>query len=152
MEEDTMNCKELMTPNPNVCTPSMTSEAAARIMGQENVGVLPIIDGTSKKLIGIVTDRDLCLGVIAKGKRPTEVTVSECMSTHLLTCGPQDDIQYCEQLMKQHQIRRIVVIDEHGCCMGIISQGDLALYIQRAEEISDTLREVSKPGHAKRAA
>lgn len=72
-------------------------------MGQENVGVLPVIDGTSKKLIGIVTDRDLCLGVIANGKRPTEVPVSECMST----CGPQDDIQYCEQLMKQHQIRRM---------------------------------------------
>jgi CBS domain-containing protein len=147
-----MNCKNLMTPNPKVCTPSMTSEEAARIMGQENVGALPVIDRTSKKLVGIVTDRDLCLGVIAKGRNPAEVHVSDCMSTHLLTCGPQDDVQYCEQLMKQHQIRRIVVIDEHGCCMGIISQGDLALYTEGAQEIHDTLREVSKPGHAKRAA
>jgi CBS domain-containing protein len=147
-----MNCKNLMTPNPKVCTPSMPSEEAARIMGQENVGALPVIDGGSKKLVGIVTDRDLCWEVIAKGHSPAEVHVSDCMSTHLLTCGPQDDIQYCEQLMKQHQVRRIVVIDEHGCCMGIISQGDLALHIQGAQEIHDTLREVSKPGHAKRAA
>jgi CBS domain-containing protein len=147
-----MNCKNLMTPNPKVSTPSMTSGEAARIMGQENVGALPVIDGASKKLVGIVTDRDLCLGVIAKGHRPADVQVSDCMSTHLLTCGPQDDAQYCEQLMKQHQVRRIVVVDEHGCCMGIISEGDLALYIQGAQEIHDTLREVSKPGHAKRAA
>ncbi|WP_447985056.1 CBS domain-containing protein [Nitrospira sp. Nam74] len=147
-----MNAKNLMTPNPKVCTPSMTSEAAARIMEQENVGALPVIDGASKKLIGIVTDRDLCLGVIAKGYSPAAVTISNCMTTHLLTCGPQDNVEYCEQLMKQHQVRRIVVIDEHGCCMGIISQGDLALYIQSPQEIYDTLREVSRPGHAKRAA
>lgn len=147
-----MNAKDLMTPNPKVCTPSMTSEAAARIMGQENVGALPVIDSASKKLVGIVTDRDLCLGVIAKGYSPADVPVSDCMTTHLLTCGPQDDVEYSVQLMKQHQVRRIVVIDEHGCCMGIISQGDLALYIEGAQEIHDTIREVSKPGHAKRAA
>jgi predicted transcriptional regulator len=74
--------RNLMTPNPKVCTPSMTSEAVARIMGQENVGALPVIDSASKKLVGIVTDRDLCSRVIAKGHSPAEVNTESHSLAH----------------------------------------------------------------------
>jgi CBS domain-containing protein len=143
-----MTCKDVMTPYPKMVSTSANAQAAARIMQVEDVGAIPIVKEKTQKLIGMVTDRDLCLEVVAKGRNPQQVPVSDCMSAVLITCKLGDDIQDCERLMKTYQVRRIPVVDEHGCCVGIISQGDLALKVDQAQEVHDTVREISKPGHS----
>ena len=143
-----MTCKELMTSSPKMCSTSANAQAAARIMHVEDVGAVPVVKDKTQKLVGMVTDRDLCLEVVAKGQHPQKVLVSDCMSAVLITCKPEDDIRDCEQQMKTYQVRRIPVVDEHGCCIGIISQGDLALRLDQSEEVHDTVREISKPGHS----
>src|SRR6185436_3228816 len=120
-----MKCKDVMTADPACCTASDTAMEAAQLMKNEDVGVLPVID-RMKKLVGTVTDRDLCLAVVAEGKEPRKVEVSECMSRDIITCRADDEIQTAERLMKQHQIRRIPVVNENNCCIGIISQADIA--------------------------
>jgi CBS domain-containing protein len=143
-----MTCKEVMTPYPKMCSTGANAQAAARIMQLEDVGVVPVVKEKTQRLVGMVTDRDLCLEVVAKGQNPQQVLVSDCMSAVLITCKPEDDIRDCEEQMKTYQVRRIAVVDEHGCCVGIISQGDLALRLDQSEEVHDTVREISKPGHS----
>jgi CBS domain-containing protein len=74
-----VTCREIMTPNPTTCTPMATAQAAALIMSEEDVGIVPVVDPETSRLVGVVTDRDLCLDVIAEGKNPQEVKVSECL-------------------------------------------------------------------------
>ena len=146
-----MTCKDVMTPNPRVCTTVASAQAAAELMREENVGVIPVVDETSKKLVGVITDRDLCLAVVATSKSPQKVVVSDIMSKELVTCKPEEDIRNCEERMKAHQIRRIPVVDDNGRCIGIISQGDLAVRLSQPEEVHETVREISKPGRSQAA-
>ena len=76
-----MTCKEIMTANPTTCTATTHAQAVALIMSEEDVGVVPVIDEKSKRLVGLVTDRDLCLEVVAEGKSPQEVRVSAVMKS-----------------------------------------------------------------------
>ena len=142
-----MKCKDIMTPNPRGCSSQETSIEAAKIMRDEDVGIVPVIE-QNKKLIGVVTDRDLCLGVVAEGKHPREVKVSDCMSEELVTCKPEDDVQKAADLMKEHQVRRIPVVDQQGLLVGMIAQADIALKVQKPEEVSETVEEISKPSKA----
>ena len=146
-----MTCKEIMTSNPRICTTTATAQSAAELMREENVGSIPVVDETSKQLVGVVTDRDLCLAIIAAGKSSHDVLVSDVMSKDLVTCKPEEDIRICEERMQARQIRRIPVVDGKGRCIGIISQGDLAMKLSRPEEVHQTVREISKPGRSKAA-
>lgn len=142
-----MKCKELMTPNPRFCSPEATSSDAARIMRDEDVGIVPVVD-ENKKLVGVVTDRDLCVGVVAEERHPREVKVSECMSEELVTCKPEEDVGKAEELMKEYQVRRIPVVDDQGRIVGIISQADIALKLGKPKEVTETVKEISKPAQA----
>jgi CBS domain-containing protein len=142
-----MKCKDIMTRNPTTCAATATAQAAALIMSEEDVGVVPVVD-EQDRLMGVVTDRDLCLDVIAGGKNPQEIRIREVLHADLVTCRPEDDIERCLEQMKSHQIRRIPITDEDGRCVGIISQGDIALKVRQAEEVHDTVREISKSGAA----
>jgi CBS domain-containing protein len=146
-----MTCKEMMTPNPTTCTPAAHAQAVALIMSEEDVGVVPVIDGKSKQLVGIVTDRDLCLDVVAEGKSPQEVPVSAVMNTAPVTCLADDDLQVCLDRMKEHQLRRIPIVDEKGHCVGIISQRDIALHVTQPTEVYETVRAISR-SHGAQAA
>lgn len=140
-----MKCQDIMTRSPKSVSFSSTAMQAAHIMKNENVGILPVMDDKTHKLIGMVTDRDLCLGVVAEGKRPGEVKVSELMTAKVIFCHPDDDIHNAESLMKAYQVRRIAVVDQNGFCVGIISEADLALKIAKAQEFYETVKEISKP-------
>src|SRR3569832_2031391 len=120
-----MKCKDVMTPNPRACAPSASSVEAARIMRDEDVGIVPVVE--QNQLKGVVTDRDLCLEVIAEARNPQEVKVSECMSEDLVTCKQDDDVQKAADLMKEHQVRRIPVVDDQGRLVGMIAQADIEL-------------------------
>ncbi|MFI5305513.1 MAG: CBS domain-containing protein [Nitrospiria bacterium] len=123
-----------MTRNPKLVWFSSTAMQASQIMKNENVGILPVMDDKIHKLIGIVTDRDLCLAFVAEGNKPVEVKVSELMNSKEIFCHPDDNIRNAESLIKAYQVRRIAVVDQKGFCVGIISAADWALKIAEVNE------------------
>ena len=121
-----MKIRKFMTKAPTYCTPSCTAEMAASLMHQCDTGILPVVqDSLDLKLIGVVTDRDLCLTVIAARRDPAHTVVNECMSRNPLCVGPDDDIKQAVDIMAEHQIRRLPVVDEHGKVIGMLSLADI---------------------------
>ena len=120
-----MQVTEIMR-NPTFCTPSTTARKAAGLMRQYDEGVLVVVDSfESRKLLGIVTDRDLALRVLID-RDPERSAVQECMTQrNLICCAPKDDIARVLQTMAEHHIRRVPVIGEDNCVEGIITDRDL---------------------------
>jgi len=142
-----MKVDQIMTVNPTCCSQSDTADKAAGIMREMDVGVVPVVESDQLyKLVGVVTDRDLCLNVVAEGRDPKSVTVGECMSDEPIVCAPDDDIELVMSLMQKHQIRRIPVVDKEGRIEGIVSTADLVINADAsAEEVDKTLTEISEP-------
>lgn len=141
-----MTCRDIMTANPTCCTPDETAAKAARIMQSENVGPVPVVeDQSNRKLVGIVTDRDLALQIVASGRDGNSVKVSEVMSPSPITCAPDDDASTAMNKMATNQIRRVPVIDRSGKLVGIISQADVALNAND-EEVGNVVEEISEGG------
>src|SRR5690606_6796322 len=91
-------CRDVMTTNPTTCVPSETVEHVARLMKSEDVGPIPVIESqNSKKLVGIVTDRDLVLKVLAEGRNPKEMKVEDVMTRNPVTCRENDDVENAMQ-------------------------------------------------------
>ena len=142
-----MRVKNVMTKDPSCCVPSDTAPRAASIMRNEDAGSVPVVDNEqSQRVVGIVTDRDLCMNIVAEGRDPNTVTVAECMTTTVVTCSPNDSVQKATELMRENQIRRVPVVDGEGRLQGIVSMADL---VGRGElkttETHQTLQEVSAP-------
>lgn len=148
-----MNVRDIMTPNPACLTPDDSPQRAALIMRNLDCGAVPIVDSQEdRRPVGIVTDRDLCLGVIAGGQDPTASGLNDYMTTAVVCCTPDDDVEQVSALMQERQIRRIPVVDERGSCCGIVAMADLALRAPREGEVGRTIQEVSEPSHEHRAA
>jgi CBS domain-containing protein len=142
-----MRVKNVMTKNPSCCVPSDTAPRAASIMRDEDTGIVPVIDNEqSQRIVGVVTDRDLCMNVVAESRDPATVAVEHCMTTVVVTCMANDAIEKATELMKENQIRRVIVVDEQRRLQGIVSMADL---VERADlktaEAHDTLKKVSAP-------
>jgi CBS domain-containing protein len=147
-----MLVKEIMSRDLVWCTPSDTAQTAAKLMRERRVGALPVVsDGVSKKLEGIVTDRDLCCTIVAGAQLAEAARVGDIMTSDPVTCAPENTIEDCENLMQKHQVRRIPVIDAQGSCIGIIAQADIALHAP-AGAVAKTLAEISKTLRAARQA
>lgn len=130
---------KVMTRDPTCCLPSDSAQAVARIMLEKDVGAVPIIDNhESRKLVGIVTDRDLCLGVIAAG-RDLHAPVEDCMTPKTVSCHPEDPVNKAVDLMEENQVRRIPVVDQANRIRGILSLGDV---VRRSQVDGGTTREV----------
>ena len=114
-----MNIESIMTKQPLCCSPAATVQDVARMMRENDVGAIPVIsDLVSKKLVGIITDRDLCISAMADGKDPRNTTIADYFTKTVVTCAPEDTLEACEQKMKQHRIRRIPVVDKENSCIG----------------------------------
>jgi CBS domain-containing protein len=144
-KRNTMNkCSEVMTQNPVCCLPGDPVKAAALLMKTENIGPIPVVeDERSKKLVGIVTDRDLALKIVADD-RDSNTAVEEIMTQDLLTCQPEDNLQTALDLMAEGQVRRIPVVDTDGRLVGIISQADVAMRINAPRKTAELVENVSK--------
>jgi CBS domain-containing protein len=134
--------RDVMTPDPACCTPNTTLDQVAKMMVQNNCGEIPVVDSNDQP-IGVVTDRDIVCRVVAHGKNPMAYTADTCMSQPVVTVCADDALGDVVSTMEKHQIRRVPVVDERGCCAGIISQADLA-WKEPLEEVGELVREVSR--------
>src|SRR5438445_7249035 len=121
-----MRVQDVMTKDPACVTPGATIREAAQLMQRENVGIVPVVEekGT-KRLLGVVTDRDIAIRVVAEG-RDSSARVSEVMSSsRISTCTPDDDVDDAMEVMSNEQVRRIPIIDDRGALVGIVAQADI---------------------------
>jgi CBS domain-containing protein len=143
-EERNMRVKDLMTKTPFCCTDKHTIQHAASLMKSHDVGAIPVVTSCEEgKLLGIITDRDICIKAVATDQGTCAFEVSEVMTKSPYACHADDSIEACEALMEQHQIRRIPVVDDKGICVGIVSQADIALR-DSADHAGRTLAAISK--------
>ena len=139
-----MKIKEVMSANPVCCVPSDSAQKAARTMCDRNIGSIPVVvDQDSRKLVGVITDRDLCCAVVAGGLDPKAIVIEKFMTINPVTCREAEDVESCERLMQEHQIRRMPVVDAGDRVIGIVAQADLALKDQ-PEKVAKTVAEISK--------
>jgi len=139
-------CSDVMTQDPVCCLPTDTVSKAAQLMKDEDVGSIPVVeDEQTMKLIGIVTDRDLALQVVAPERDAGSTLVEDVMTYEVITCRATDDVQKAVDAMAQHQLRRMPVIDGDHRIVGIISQADVATRVDRSEEIAEMVKEISQP-------
>jgi CBS domain-containing protein len=144
-KEFSMKVREAMTTDPVCCVPSDTTQKVASILCEKRVGSLPVVeDQQSRKLIGVITDRDLCCSVVAHGLDPKTTVIEKYISLSPVTCRDGENLDSCERLMQEHQIRRIPIVDGEGRCIGILSQADMALK-DKPEKVGKTVAEISKP-------
>jgi len=143
-----MQVCEIMRHDPVVCFPDDTAEVAARTMREHGTGILPVVRRNSGgQVIGVVTDRDLCLRVVGEGRDPLAVQVAECMTSAPVCCGPRDDIQYALLLMREHQVRRLPVVDSDYRIGGVVCLSNLVNSYLAAETLVETLRATCYPVH-----
>ncbi len=142
-----MKVDQVMTVNPSCCAQTDSAEKAAELMRKLNVGSIPVVESEqSYKLVGLVTDRDLCMSVVADGKDPKTMPVSECMSEDLITCAPDAELESLLELMQKNQVRRVLVVDKENRIEGIVATADLVLHSDTdAEVIDETMRDISEP-------
>jgi len=141
-----MTCEELMTRSPKCCVPSDSAVRAARMMKIEDVGSLPVCsDEHSRRLVGIITDRDLCLEIVAEGRDPNSITVDACMTREPVTCRIDEELESALDRMEANQIRRIPVVDASGMLAGIISQADIATRLGSPRRTAEMVEEISRP-------
>ncbi len=139
-----MKINEVMSRNPVCCLPSDSAQRVARIMCDQDVGSIPVVmDQESRKLVGMITDRDLCCSVIAEGLDPKGTSVEKFMTLNPVTCREAENVENCERLMQEHQIRRIPIVDANDCVIGIVAQADVARR-GKPERVSKTVAEISK--------
>jgi CBS domain-containing protein len=138
-------CSDVMTQDPMCCVPGETAERAAQLMLAEDVGAIPVIDDShSRKLIGIVTDRDIALRIVAEARDATQTPVRDVMTKTLWSCRANDDVQRALDLMASNQVRRVPIVDQQNRVVGIIAQGDVATRVAKPEKTAQVVQGISR--------
>ncbi len=121
-----MKVRDVMTPSPEVCGPHTDVAACARQMWDGDFGFLPVV-GNDGELLGVVTDRDLCMAVAMQDRRPGEILVREVMTRIVHRCAADDSVERVLQVMRDYQVRRVPVTDAKGALEGVVTLNDLVL-------------------------
>ena len=142
-----MKIQDVMTPDPSSVTPDSPVRDAARIMKEEDVGIVPVVDDqSSRKLVGVITDRDLAIRIVAE-ERDTSTRVGDVMTvSDLTTCAPDVDLDEAMDAMGAEQVRRIPIVDERGSLVGIVSQADVVRKARDDGRAEQTVEQISEPG------
>lgn len=146
-----MRARELMTENPDCVTSEDTLQRAASLMRDRDIGAIPVVsDNDSKRLIGMVTDRDIATRHVAEG-HGGDCKVEEAMSRgELATAREDDDVEQVMELMKRHKVRRVPVVRENDEVVGMIAQADLAVEAGRDRDVEKTVEKISEPAQPQR--
>ena len=138
-------CNEVMTKKPVCCLPNDLVTKAAELMRSEHVGSIPVIENEeTKKLAGIVTDRDLALKIVAEGLDAKSTKVETVMTRKVVTCHAEDDLQKAVDAMSENQLRRILIVDDDNKILGIIAQADVATRLNQPEKTAAMVKEISR--------
>ena len=142
-----MRVQDIMTKNPSCVTADATVREAAQLMRKEDVGIVPVVErGADRKLVGVVTDRDIAIRCVADGRDGATCRVADVMSADsLATCTPDEDVEEVMEAMGREQLRRIPIVDERGALVGIVSQADVARKAGDDHEVGDTVERISRP-------
>ncbi len=139
-----MLVREIMSTQPICCLATDSIQRAANLMREHRVGALPVVESQNhRRLLGIVTDRDICVRLIAEGA-PAATPVSRAMTPNPITCNSNDTLAVCESLMQTHAVRRLPVVNDIGICIGMVAQADIVLH-DTPQNVQRMLREISKP-------
>lgn len=140
-----MKVKDVMTPDPATCTPDAPLAEVARLMALGDCGAIPVVtDRETRELLGIVTDRDIVLRVVAQGRDTGALAARNVMSSPVARLTPEDPLSACCALMEENQVRRVPVVDQNGSCVGIVSLADIAEKSGRWTAAA-VLRQISRP-------
>ena len=138
-----MKCSEIMTRDIKVCYPESTIKDAVALMKELNCGVMPVAD-RNNTLKGIVTDRDIALYTVLNDKDPDKTVLSEFMTTDLVTCHEEEDIDNAVHKMSKYRVRRIPVVDKDYRIVGLITLGDIAVRTYEEHETFEAFEKISE--------
>jgi len=148
-----MQIRKMMTSNPTCVTPDDTVRDAARLMREHDCGLIPVVDGEgSRRLVGVVTDRDIAVRVVGEGKG-ADTRVDQVMSRDPSCALPDTEVSEVERIMSERQVRRVPVVDSDGRLQGIVAQADLARSDDAGvsdREIARTVERISQPSGSSR--
>ncbi len=125
-----MKVSDLMTREVKICAPHDTLSTAAQIMWENDIGCIPVVDEEGR-VIGLLTDRDLCMTAYLQRVPLTDTPVTSAMSKQIFSCAPDSDLRQAQKMMREKQVRRLPVIDAKGRLAGIISIADIACWAQQ---------------------
>jgi CBS domain-containing protein len=141
-----LKCSGIMSEDPTACRPTDTVVEAARLMKVNDVGPIPVVDDNkNRRLVGILTDRDIAVRVVAEARDANATTIEEVMTRDLVTVGPDDDVERALNAMEEHQVRRIPVVDGDGRLVGIIAQADIAARMEAPAKTAEVVERISQP-------
>jgi CBS domain-containing protein len=124
-----MKVKDAMAKTPAFCSPETNLGAGVEIMWNRNCGILPIVD-SQRRVVGVITDRDIAIAVGTRNRLPGEITVAEAATRKVQSCKPEDDIHIALDTMAENKVRRLVVVNEKNQLEGILSMDDVVLYAE----------------------
>lgn len=142
-----MKVQEVMTRDPLCVTPGDSIRDAAELMKRHGIGIVPVVNEKgSNRLVGVVTDRDIAIRVVAEGL-DGDARVSDVMSTDdIATCAADDEVEEAMETMAAEQVRRIPIVDERGALLGILAQADIVRKGGNRERAERTVQRISEPG------
>jgi len=146
-----MKVQEVMAKELSTCRADEALTTAARVMWERDIGAVPIV-GAEGKLVGIITDRDICMAAYFTGESLPSMLISEHMSKEVFTAEPGQNIESAEELMRSKQVRRLPVLDDARALVGMVTLGDVARAAAArgrkgvaVEDVAATLAAVSQP-------
>jgi len=145
--EAAMRVEEIMSKEPAYCAPDTHLSEVARLMAERDVGQIPVLDPSTRRPVGVVTDRDVTVRAVARGKNPMQLIAADVMSSPAVTIAPNARIEDACRALEEKRFRRIPVVAADGSCCGMLSQADIA---QHAPErlTAEVVRTVSQPTRA----
>jgi CBS domain-containing protein len=145
-----MRASEVMTDDPETVTADASLMEAARKMKELDVGIIPVVESaSSRRLKGVITDRDIAVRAVAEGKDANSTTVGDVMTTRVQTCNKNDSLRDVMRVMETEQVRRVPITDREGRLVGIIAQADVAMDVDSPrgrKRVARTLESISEPG------
>jgi CBS domain-containing protein len=144
-------CSDVMTRDPVTCVPTDGITRVAQLMKEQDVGSVPVVDSAeSRRLVGIITDRDIVVKVVAQGRGVEAGTVRDAMTNNPSSCRDTDDVESALNAMSERQVRRMPIVDKDGRLVGIIAQADVATRVNRDQKTGQLVEAISEPNTVRR--
>lgn len=143
-----MQLRDVMTRNVEIVDPNANLQEAAALMKTLDVGSLPVCDGM--RVQGVLTDRDITIRAVAEGRDPRQTPVRDVMSTDLVYCFEDQEVEEAALLMEEHQIRRLPIMSRDKRLVGIVALGDLAVEVEDEALTGKVLERISEPAQPQR--